>query len=310
MPLDPEAARFLEQVRRAAPPPIWEQSLAEARAAVLPVPGPPEPVGAVVDEACAGPAGQVPLRLYEPPTPPRGTVLFFHGGGWVTGNLDTHDALCRRICREAQSRVIAVDYRLAPEHPFPAAVEDATAATDFAAERFAPGPLGVLGDSAGGNLAAAVALKTRDRGGPALAAQVLVYPIIDCGCDTPSYVENADGYFLTRDMMRWFWRQYAPEPEQARHPYAAVIRAADHRRLPPALIVTAEFDVLRDEGRAYADKLRASGVPVEQMECPGMIHAFVRRLKDFRRAGEVCGCIGEFLRRRFDEWSALAERPA
>ncbi len=299
MPLDPEAARFLEQVRRAAAPPIWEQRLAEARAAVLPVPGPPEEVGRVVNEACPGPAGELPLRRYEPADTALGTLVFFHGGGWVTGNLDTHDALCRRICREAEARVVAVDYRLAPEHPFPAAADDAFAALAWAAGRFRGAPLGVIGDSAGGNLAAAATLRARDHGLPPLHAQVLIYPITDCGCETRSYFENAEGYFLTRDLMRWFWDQYAPRPEQREHPYASVLRAGDHRGLPAALIVTAEYDVLRDEGTAYAQALRAAGVPVEHLACTGMIHAFVRRLHDFTRAGEVCRRIGRFVRGRF-----------
>lgn len=299
MPLDPEAARFLELVRQAAAPPIWEQTLAEARAGVLPVPGPPERVGRVDDHTCPGPAGDIPLRRYEPAGRPLGTLVFFHGGGWVTGSLDTHDALCRRLCLEAQSRVVAVDYRLAPEQPFPAAADDALAAVTWAAEAFRGAPLGVIGDSAGGNLAAAAALMARDRGLPPLHAQVLIYPITDCGCDTGSYHENAEGYFLTRDLMRWFWDQYAPRREQREHPYASLLRAEDHRELPAAMIVTAEYDVLRDEGAAYADRLRAAGVPVEHVECTGMIHAFVRRLHDFERAGEVCRRIGRFVQREF-----------
>lgn len=295
MSLDPQAAAFLDLCHRTAAPPAWEQSLTELRAAVTPVPGPPEPLGAVQDAECPRPGGTVPLRVYEPARPARGACLFFHGGGWVTGTLDSHDALCRRVCRESAARVVAVDYRLAPEHPFPAAVDDAAAALEWAATRYPGEPLAVLGDSAGGNLAAATCLRTRDDGGPRLSAQVLVYPITDCGCDTPSYGEFADGYFLTRDLMLWFWRQYAPTPEQASHPYASVLRAESLAGLPPTLMVTAECDVLRDESRAYAQRLRAAGVPVEQLECPGMIHAFLRRLHEFDRASEVCTRIGQFL---------------
>ena len=296
MTLDPQAALFLDRSRTSAAPPAWEQTLAELRAGVVPVPGPPEPLGSVQDAACEGPGGVVPVRIYEPASSSRGVCLFYHGGGWVTGTLDSHDALCRRVCRESSARIVAVDYRLAPEHPFPAAAEDAYAAVEWASRRFPGEPLAVFGDSAGGNLAAATCLMARDRQGPRLAAQMLVYPITDCGCDTPSYREFADGYFLTGDLMRWFWRQYAPNPEQAGHPYASVLRAESLAGLPPALVVTAECDVLRDESRAYAERLRSAGVPVEQLECPGMIHAFLRRLHEFDRAGEVCARIGQFLR--------------
>ncbi|MCA9052511.1 MAG: alpha/beta hydrolase [Planctomycetaceae bacterium] len=298
MSLDPEVESFLQAFYRAAPPAFWEVPVEQSRAGVVPAPGPPEEVGGVSDRCIDGPLGPIRVRAYEPTVEPLGTVLFFHGGGWVTGNLDTHDALCRRLCNESGSRIVAVDYRLAPEHKFPAAADDAHAATTWAAETYGT-PLAVLGDSAGGNLAAAAALMARDRGGPAIAAQVLVYPITDCGCDTPSYHEFAEGYFLNRPSMQWFWEQYAPDPERAAHPYASMLRAESLTGLPPSLIVTAEYDVLRDEGIAYADRLHSAGIMVERISYAGMIHGFLRRLHQFRRAEEAVALIGEYLQRSF-----------
>ena len=295
MPLDPEVSTFLDVLNASPPPAFWEVPVEQSRAAVVPVPGPPEKVGSVADRSISGPAGEIAIRVYEPAAAALGTVMFFHGGGWVTGDLDTHDVLCRRLCNAAQSRIVAVHYRRAPEYQFPAAAEDAYAGTDWAAQEFGS-PLAVLGDSAGGNLAAAVALMSRDRGGPALAAQVLVYPITDCGCDTPSYEEFAEGYFLNRPSMQWFWQQYAPTDDQATHPYASPLRAESLADLPPALVITAEYDVLRDEGIAYADRLREARVPAEHIRCDGMIHGFLRRLHSFTRAGKVCEEIGRYLR--------------
>lgn len=296
MPLDPQVAAFLERCRLAPDPPIWTVPVEQSRAAVLPVPGPPEPVGRV-ENLSTGPPGAIPLRVYEPLSSPRGVLLFCHGGGWVTGDLDTHDALCRRLCREAGARVVSVHYRRAPEHPFPAAVEDAYAALLWATEQYPHLPHAVCGDSAGGNLAAALCLMSRDRQGPRIAAQVLIYPVTDCGCDTESYRRNGEGYFLTAAAMRWFWRQYAPHSEQAAHPYASPLRAASLNGLPPAFVLTAEYDILRDEGRAYAARLAREGVPVEVLDCEGLIHAFVRRLHDFDRAADACRAVGAFLKR-------------
>lgn len=294
-PIDPQVAAFLATYNASSPLPMRDVPVAQSRAAVVPVPGPPEPVGNVRDVSIDTAAGPLPGRLYESEGGGVGTCVFFHGGGWVTGDLNTHDALCRRLCNQSRGRIVAVDYRLAPEHPFPAASDDAYSATAWAAREFA-GPVAVLGDSAGGNLAAVVALMARDQGGPSLAAQVLVYPIVDYHFDRKSYRNNAAGYFLTRETMQWFWEVYVPNPVSALHPYASPLRAESLAGLPPALVITAEYDVLLDEGREYAQRLRDAGVPVTELDCPGMIHGFIRRLHLFRRAGEVCCEIGEFLR--------------
>jgi len=206
-------------------------------------------------------------------------MVFFHGGGWVIGNLDTHDRLCRQLTNVAGCVVVAVDYRLAPEYPFPAAPEDAYLATRWVAENASAiggdsAHLAVGGDSSGGNLAAVVALMARDRGAPPLVHQLLVHPVTDAPSDSGSYRENAEGYFLTAAMMRWYWKQYLGSNTDCRHPYACPLRAADLSGLPPALVITAEFDPLRDEGETYAARLRAAGVHVQLRCYPGMIHGF------------------------------------
>jgi acetyl esterase len=237
-------------------------------------------VAAVEDRRLAGPGGELPVRVYRPPgTGPFPALVYLHGGGWVLGGLDTHDGTCRALARAVPCVVVSVDYRLAPEHPFPCAAEDAWAATRHVAANAAafgaePGRIAVGGDSAGGNLAAVVALMARDRGGPSLVHQLLVYPVIDAAMDTPSYRENAEGYFLTADAMAWFWGHYVPDPAARRNPYASPLRAADLAGVAPAQVLTAEFDPLRDEGETYAARLRAAGVPVTLRRFDGMIHGF------------------------------------
>ena len=206
-------------------------------------------------------------------------LLYFHGGGWVIGNIESSDALCRILTNAAGCIVVSVDYRLAPEHPFPAAVDDAYHAAMWAAANAAsfggdPLRLAVGGDSAGGNLAAVVAQIARDRGKPAIRFQLLIYPVTDAACDTPSYSENADGYFLTRDAMQWFWNHYARSDADRNHPYASPLRASNLAGLPAALVITAEFDPLRDEGERYAERMRAAGTPVQLTRYDGMIHGF------------------------------------
>jgi acetyl esterase len=205
--------------------------------------------------------------------------VFLHGGGWVLCSLDTHDQTCRALTRDAGTITVSVDYRLAPDGRFPAAAEDAYAATTWAAEHAGelggdPRRLAVAGDSAGGNLAAAAALMARDRGGPALAFQLLVYPVLDHRRVTPSHRENAEGFFLTGVHMRWYWEQYLGPDGDGAHPYASPGLAGDLAGLPPAHIVTAECDPLRDEGEDYARRLRDAGVPVEVVRYDGMFHGF------------------------------------
>ena len=207
-------------------------------------------------------------------------LVFFHGGGWARGSLQTHDRLCRALANGAGCIVVSVDYRMAPEHTFPAAFDDSLAATRWVGEHaaelgIAPDRLAVGGDSAGGNLAAAVALAIRDEGGPRLVHQLLIYPVTDHNFDTPSYVENAEGFMLTREAMRFYWRLYLNDPSEADDMRACPLRARDLGNLPPALIITAEYDPLRDEGRAYADRLREAGNRVVYREYSGMVHGFM-----------------------------------
>jgi acetyl esterase len=228
-----------------------------------------------------GPAGDVPIRVYTPAgTAPFPILLYIHGGGWVIGSRDSHDDLCRSLCHRAGALVVSVEYRRSPEHKFPAALEDCYAALSWCA-RHATGRgdgsrLAVAGDSAGGNLSAALTLYARDQGGPPLRLQVLIYPVTNCGFDTASYHENAEGFGLMRDAMIHYWNCYLAKPEDGRNPYASPLQAADLRGLPPALIQTAQYDVLRDDGEAYAARLRRAGVPVRCTRYLAMVHGFIQ----------------------------------
>ncbi len=281
MPVHPQFQAMLDQMAAAGGPAMSELPVADARALyrVMQPPAPQIAVGSVVDRRIPGPGGELPVRIYTPEGKgPFPVCVHFHGGGWVIGDLDTHDAQCRDLCNLAGCIVVAVDYRLAPEHRFPAAAEDCYAATTWVAANAAaiggrPDRIAVAGDSAGGNLAAVVSQMARDRKGPKLALQVLVYPVTDTAFDTPSYRENAEGYLLTRASMEWFWDHYCP-PAERKNPYAAPARAKDLAGLPPALVLTAEFDPLRDEGERYAERLRAAGVSVECIRYDGLLHGF------------------------------------
>lgn len=276
MGLDPQvrdvlgAAADLPDVSELTPAAARRRSL-DALAARRRATGPPEPVGEVRAQVLAG----VSVRRYAPSAalPAGPVVAFFHGGGWVVGDLDTHDDVCRRLCVTTGATVVAVDYRLAPEHPFPAAVEDAGAVVRALAAAQPDAPLAVAGDSAGGNLAAVVALRCRDDDGPPLAAQALVYPVLDASMALPSYHENAEGYGLSARGMAWYWRQYAPaDPAD---PSASPLAAADLTGAPPAVIATAGFDPLRDEGDAYAERLAGCGVAVTHLRYPTLVHSFL-----------------------------------
>jgi acetyl esterase len=266
-------------------PAIETLSPAEARQAALDAlkatASPSEEIGRVEDMRIPNPAGPIPIRVYTPAADgPFACLVYFHGGGWVVCDLDTHDAICRTIARQAGAVVVAVDYRLSPEHKFPAAVEDGYAATVWVAanaERLAVDPrrIAVGGDSAGGTLSTVVCLKSRDAGGPSLALQVLVYPVTNLASfDTPSYGEFAEGYYLTRTEMEWFRGHYLARTEDALNPYASPLLAPDLRGLPPALVITAECDPLRDEGEAYAKRLSEAGVEMTCTRYGGMIHPF------------------------------------
>ncbi len=242
----------------------------------------PVQLAAIEEITIPGPDGPIPARVYRPSLEgTRPTIVYFHGGGWVIGDLDSHDNSCRTLAADSDSVVVSVEYRLAPEHRFPAAVDDCYAATLWAAAEI--GSLGgdadqlvVGGDSAGGNLAAAITLKARDEAGPSIAFQLLIYPVTGTPWDgTGSYTENAEGYMLTAAAMVWFTDHYLGEDRAARdHPHFAPGRASDLAGLPPAHVITAEFDPLRDEGEAYAARLEAAGVPVTVTRYDGMIHGF------------------------------------
>ena len=229
-------------------------------------------------------------------------VLFFHGGGWVVGSIASHDALCRRMCNESGCIFVSVEYRLAPGHKFPAAIDDSFAATQWVARHAAEfggdaSRIAVCGDSAGGNLAAVVALLARERGGPQIMSQALIYPITDYLPDTDSYRRNCEAYFLTGTTIKWFWDHYLRDPTEGQSWMASPLQAGRLSGLPPALVLVAEFDPLLDEGLAYADRLKQAGVPVERVICEGQIHGFVRRLDTFDGALEAANRLGRALRR-------------
>lgn len=218
-------------------------------------------------------ADGVPVRVIEPVEDRGGVVVYLHGGGWVIGSLDSFDRLARRLANAARAKLVNVGYRLAPEHPFPAALRDAEAALRWAAARFAGEPLAVAGDSAGGNLATVIARSAR-RDGPPIAFQALLYPVCDAGRATRSYAEfGADGFFLTADAMRWYFDQYAAPADD---PSVSPLRAASLHGMPSALVLVASHDVLRDEALAYAERLREAGVAVDVLRAEGMVHGFLR----------------------------------
>lgn len=281
MPLDPQVKEVLDQMAAmqmpalsSLPPEQGRQMIVEFTKAS----GPGEDVAEVEDIQIPTPDGPVPARVYTPEgTGPFPVVAYFHGGGWVLGSIETHDGSCRALANRAGSLVVSVDYRLAPEHTWPAAPNDCFAATQWLAEHAGdlggdPSRLAVAGDSAGGNLAAVVALMARDAGGPPLRFQLLIYPAVDARMKWESIDENATGYFLTKADMEWFYGHYsALDPSDWRvSPYLA----SDLSNLPPALVITAEFDPLRDEGEAYAKRLEEAGVPVTLTRYDGQIHGF------------------------------------
>lgn len=291
MNLDPQIQAMREQRRRDGAPQLYTLSLAEARAADLASiragGGDPEPVHEVRDTSVPGPAGDIPVRVYRPSTGgPLPLLVYFFGGGWTLGSIDTSDGICRSLANSAGCLVVTAGYRLAPEHRFPAAVDDcyaatawiASHATDFGAD---PARIAVGGDSAGGNLAAAVALLARDRGGPRLAGQLLVYPNTDYLSDTESMRDNGDPWLFNHHSVAWYWQHYLGTPDDGRNPLASPLRADDLGGLPPALVVTAEYDPLRDQGEEYGHRLADAGVPAVVSRYPGTVHGF------FAMAGTV-----------------------
>jgi acetyl esterase len=283
MPVDPQLVDLLRRVEAA--PPLSSHGPEKAREvfrrlnALVAEAAPEVPVAAVEDAVVPGAAGPLRTRVYRPAgSGPHPTLVFFHGGGFTVGDLDSHDGQCRLLCREGGVVVLSTEYRLAPESPFPAAVEDALAATRWAADHVDElgrdgGRLAVGGDSAGGNLAAVVAQESRTAG-PPLAAQLLIYPATDLISERPSHERNGNGYFLTTGEIEWFHANYLPDPAAGSDPRASPLRAGDLSGLPPAVIATAEFDPLLDDGDAYAEALAAGGVPVVHRRFDGLVHGF------------------------------------
>ena len=303
--LDPGAQRYVDLVL-AAPPP-WELPLEQVRQAVddetLEVFGPVDEVAQVEDRLVDGPGGPMRVRLYRPAADrPLPAVVYFHGGGWVVGSIESHDPVCRALAARTPSVVASVDYRLAPESPFPAALEDAWAATQwFAAEATELGAdaarIAVAGDSAGGNLAAAVAIRARDRGLP-ITLQVLIYPVTDHDLDSSGYANRGVGLNLTRAKMEWYWGHYLAGADGA-HGDASPLRATDLRGVAPALVQTAEHDPLLEEGEEYARRLEQAGVPVVLTRYDGQIHGFVR----------LAALCGEAADAAFEEVAAALRAP-
>jgi acetyl esterase len=286
MSLDVHVRNLLDQMAALKLPKMSEIGPQAARAAMRNniFRGSDTPIGRIENRAIPGPAGDIAVRVYTPVGAPDDTLpglVFFHGGGFVLGDLDSHDDLCRSLANGSGCRTVSVDYRLAPENPFPAAVDDAFAAAKYvAANASAFGIdgkcLAVSGDSAGGNLAAVVCQLAKNNGGPSLAFQLLIYPVTQLGAsvETQSMRENSKGYFLEKEGMDWFTKLYCPDMSYRADPRLSPLLAADLSGLPPAYVITAGFDPLRDEGRDYADKLDAAGVEVTYVNYPGMVHGF------------------------------------
>mgnify|MGYP001161637085 FL=1 len=282
MPLAPEYQAMFEQLAAAGPSPsLSEIPVADARdvyRAMRPV-NPDLAIHATEDRQVSGPLGDIPIRIYRPEGEgPFGTLVYFHGGGWVIGDIDTCDAVCRELATLANIVVVSVDYRMAPEHVFPAAVDDCYAVVEWVSFNqdavAGNGKIGVAGESAGGNLAAVMALMSRDQAGPSIAFQGLLYPVTDCSMSQQSYADNGTGFILETPVMQWFWDTYCPNEADRTDPRATPLNAQNLANLPAALVITAEFDPLRDEGEAYGKALNAAGSPAEVMRCEGLVHDF------------------------------------
>ena len=309
MPINPQVQALLDEFEKQGLPPFEKMGVTQARVVTLgfrDLQGEPENIAETRDILVPGPAGMLPVRLYHPaPGKPLPLVVYFHGGGWVIGDIEIVDRPCRALANASQCVVASVNYRLSPETKFPGPVEDCYAATNWlaghASDIGADGRfVAVSGDSAGGNLAAAVSLMARDRGGPALSYQLLIYPVTApaAGTASASYQQNAEGYLLTKASMEWFWDHYLAAPDDGKNPYASPLLAPDLRNLPPAMVITAEFDPLRDEGQAYAQRLREAGVSVKTSYYDGMIHGFFWMAGALDRGKELIAEIGTELRKQ------------
>ncbi|MHA7834050.1 MAG: alpha/beta hydrolase [Algiphilus sp.] len=306
--LNPHAAQVLALMEQAGQPPLESLQPAEARAAIAQglgaLQGTPTPVEEVERVTARCTHADIPLRVYrndggaDTPSP---AIIFFHGGGFVVGDLDLYDRFCRRLCVASHAAVIAVDYRLAPEHPFPAAVEDAAAVVRWVHTHadelgVCPDSLSVAGDSAGGNLATVAALSVRDDENLQLVHQLLFYPVTDLSQESEGYERCGEGYFLTTELMRYFKQHYLDSPRTARDERASPLLASDLSGLPSATVLVCGFDPLRDEGLAYAEALKAAGVSVDVLNIDDQIHAFPLMDGAIPEAGEILDTIGHALR--------------
>ena len=312
----PQAQQVLDAKAAAGVPPFWELSPGDARAVVeanAAVIGAGPDVASVRDIVIPAQAGGIKARVYSPTADAPGVIVYYHGGGWVVGSVDGWDASCRALAVASGCDVVSVDYRLAPEHVFPAAADDAFDALLWVAagghDGLAAGrPVVVAGDSAGGNLAAVCALRARDAGGPALAMQLLVYPVTDCDLERRSYREyDGDEFIVNRRDMVWYWDHYAPDPATRVNPHASPLRARDLSGLPPAYVITAEHDPLREEGFEYANRLRAARVPVEHRHFGSQIHAFFMFVNVLDDADKAVADAGAAIRAAVEAASAPAE---
>ena len=310
MTLDPQAQLILDLAERSTRPLLESLDPTAARIqyaeTVAAVSGDPPTGVEVHGSSIPGPGGEIPTRLYRPPDiqGPLPILVYFHGGGYVIGDLDTHDIPCRRLCLSGGCLVVSVDYRLAPEHPFPAPVDDAWAATRWVVDHATdlggdPSRVAVGGDSAGGNLAAVVCHLAKRDGAPTLVYQLLIYPGTDATGSMPSHETLSHGYRLTKELLRWFTNHYFSEGGDRRQLIASPLFADDFAELAPAFVLTAGYDPLKDEGSAYADKLRAAGVSTELMEYEGMIHGFITMGGVVDAATEALQQCGAALRRAF-----------
>lgn len=304
--LDSDARRVLDLMSAAGHPELDELDPVQARVAAglgfSALRAPPPEIAEIRELVAEGPGGAMALRMYRPRVAAQlPALVFFHGGGFTIGDLELYDAMCRRLALAGDCAVISVDYRLAPEHKFPAAVDDAFAATVWVAEHAAwlgvdPAHIAVGGDSAGGNLAAVVALLAREAGAPALHHQLLLYPVTGWLTESDSYQRCADGYFLTQSLMRYFGDHYLASEDDLGDWRCAPLRASRHEELPAATVLVCGFDPLRDEGVGYAETLQNAGVPVDLIEYPSQIHAFLLMDGQIAQAGEALTEIGQKLR--------------
>ena len=285
MALDVQTQAFYEEMVKGADPDapaMHERTPEDARtyrAGLAALSGPAPTMARVEDHTIEQPDGSFRIRVLVPIEPPAGVIVYYHGGGWVVGSIDESDTLGRKLAERTSCAVVLVDYRLAPEHRYPVAVDDSYAALEWAAahmNEIAGGevPLIVAGDSAGGNLSAVMAVRARDRNGPEIAMQVLIYPVTDANVDRPSYLDPENQLLLTRDSMIWFFDHYIPDPARRTEPDASPLYTEDLSGLPPAVVLTAEHDPLRDEGEEYAQRLEDAGVEVNLQRHKGQMHAF------------------------------------